>query len=308
MKIRQLLFYFVILLILSSFSGQTVIAKSANIRSLSRTSSPIARMGCSGNPVEVIIGRQRVKGVYLHGFSSRSYASRCGLKQGDVMYRINGKAVETPRGASVCVSSANQRQLVIEYATARSGRYVPSKKTVFKPLDQRAARNVSIRRKKYHYLKKHGYKIPDRKLKKIPNASLESLAFRELNAVRQKHGLNKLSYSSSLASVARDYAEDMCRRRFFSHTNPEGLGIPQRMKKAGILRNGVQIRENLCSPSLEGGGSLSLSVSEALKSFMHSHRHKGNVIDPRNNYVGVGIVVGDDNQMLMCQLYSNEDP
>lgn len=39
---------------------------------------------------------------------------------------------------------------------------------------------------------------------------------------------------SALNSIAQGHAEDMAKRNFFSHTNPDGLSPQQRADKAGF--------------------------------------------------------------------------
>jgi len=45
---------------------------------------------------------------------------------------------------------------------------------------------------------------------------------RLVNIERQKYGLKSLSYDNALADIARFHSEDMAKRKFFSHVNPDG--------------------------------------------------------------------------------------
>ncbi len=71
-------------------------------------------------------------------------------------------------------------------------------------------------------------------------APLEALAgpeaelFARVNRVRAEHQLIPLKASAQLAQVARAHAEDMARRGYLAHENPEGLNPLQRATRAGV--------------------------------------------------------------------------
>jgi uncharacterized protein YkwD len=62
----------------------------------------------------------------------------------------------------------------------------------------------------------------------------ESRAFALLNAYRQSAQLSKLSCDPQALKVARAHSQDMCDRRYFSHTTPEGKAPWDRMRAGGV--------------------------------------------------------------------------
>ena len=55
-----------------------------------------------------------------------------------------------------------------------------------------------------------------------------------LNATRKQLGLRKLRLDKAATKVARAHSRDMCIRRFFSHTNPDGKQPWHRLRAGGV--------------------------------------------------------------------------
>lgn len=80
--------------------------------------------------------------------------------------------------------------------------------------------------------------------------------------------------------VARAHSEDMCRRAFFAHANPDGRSPSDRAQAMGF---DVPVAENI-------------AVNQHPASTMHAFMaeptctgHRGNILDPRNTRVGIGV-------------------
>ncbi|QXD16866.1 hypothetical protein GQ464_007985 [Rhodocaloribacter litoris] len=65
-------------------------------------------------------------------------------------------------------------------------------------------------------------------------AALERRIHERVNEVRARHGLARLDWSASLLPVARAHSEDMARRGYFAHVNPEGEDAGDRARRAGV--------------------------------------------------------------------------
>jgi len=111
----------------------------------------------------------------------------------------------------------------------------------------------------------------------------EQKAVELLNTDRRANGLSDLKVSSALTVVARSHAQDMVARNFFSHTNPDGKTLSDRLKQAGISFSaaGENIAENI-------------SVQATETSLMNSSGHRSNILN--SNYTTVGIGVAFDNE------------
>ena len=109
-----------------------------------------------------------------------------------------------------------------------------------------------------------------------------------------------LEWSEGLSAVAQEHAEDMCARNFFNHTNPDGEGPQERADRHGLGLS--MVSENL----VQWG-----DVESAHALFMHEPScmgHRGQVLDPRNLRVGIGITrcADDDERFTIVQNFEKD--
>ena len=129
-------------------------------------------------------------------------------------------------------------------------------------------------------------------LKEDEQSELKMLAL--INEERERVGLDKLKLQDNLQQLARKYAKEMWQKQFFSHSNPEGLTIYDRLKKNNIKY--IMAGENL---------ALAPTVNLAHKGFMDSPPHKKNIMDPNFQHAGIGAISNGKNSIMFVQLFSN---
>ncbi len=138
----------------------------------------------------------------------------------------------------------------------------------------------------------------------LATAPLEALAgpeselFERVNRVRSDHKLLELAPSQELARVARAHAEDMARRSFLSHVNPEGQNPLNRAQAAGL--SGFRLLAENIGASTVGGDRVAIIVAE----WMNSHDHRENLLNPAFNTTGLAVVETDAGQTIIVQLYA----
>ncbi|MCB1171399.1 MAG: CAP domain-containing protein [Leptospiraceae bacterium] len=109
--------------------------------------------------------------------------------------------------------------------------------------------------------------------------SAEEARFVQLvNEHRKKVGCDPLKLNPVLMQVARNHTNDMARRDFFSHTNPEGESPFDRMKKAGL-------RYSLAAENIAFGQR---DAREVLQSWLSSPGHRRNIENCRLKEHGIG--------------------
>jgi uncharacterized protein YkwD len=110
-----------------------------------------------------------------------------------------------------------------------------------------------------------------------------------INAERRKHGLRALRMDPRLSRAAQAHSRDMVRRRYFSHTSPDGLSPAQRVRGTGYLRaaRAWTVGENIAW----GGGSYATPAA-IVKMWMDSPPHKENILSRRFREIGIGIARG----------------
>lgn len=152
-------------------------------------------------------------------------------------------------------------------------------------------------------------------LSKIASITAEPTEFEQLilvhtNKERAKGGLELVQWSGGLALVARDHSQDMIKRDFFVHVNPDGQDPSERFettygyapqKALGPTGYIVGVGENLGKitfPTEVGGcGEVRDSKSAAacqVKSWMESPAHRANILDEKYTHLGVGAALSDE--------------
>ncbi|MBQ7500995.1 MAG: SafA/ExsA family spore coat assembly protein [Clostridia bacterium] len=108
----------------------------------------------------------------------------------------------------------------------------------------------------------------------------EAEVVRLVNSYRAQYGLSPLSENWELSRVARFKSQDMCDRKYFSHTSPT-YGSPFDMIKAfglGYRTAGENIARGQTSPQ------------EVVHAWMNSSGHRANILNSSFRYIGVGYV------------------
>ena len=138
----------------------------------------------------------------------------------------------------------------------------------------------------------------------LATAPLEALAGPEgellerVNQVRAEHKLNQLAPSQDLARVARAHAEDLARRSYLAHVNPEGVNPLQRAQAAGL--SGFRLLAENIGATTVAGDHVRIIVEE----WMRSHDHRENLLNPAFNTSGVGVVEASGGQTIIVELYA----
>jgi len=120
---------------------------------------------------------------------------------------------------------------------------------------------------------------------------LRAFALKLINRDRQLNGLSLLVEDPLLAQAAQLHAEDMKARNYYAHVTPEGRTPTARFTAIGG-QGGVGENIMLQSGSLGTASMLSWGLIENFqKSWMYSHGHRANLLDPQYTKVGYGVVL-----------------
>ncbi|MFC7844721.1 CAP domain-containing protein [Streptomyces sp. NPDC001046] len=102
-----------------------------------------------------------------------------------------------------------------------------------------------------------------------------------VNEERAKVGCSPVAANSALAGLAQNYSEDMAKRGFFDHTDPDGRTPWDRAEKAGI--------SNLGGENIARGQADAAAVMDA---WMNSPGHRANILNCDFKTLGVGVELG----------------
>lgn len=117
-----------------------------------------------------------------------------------------------------------------------------------------------------------------------------------VNAMRAEHGLGPLTVDEALSRVARAHSEDMARREFVEHRNPDGLAAADRLARAGIAYRSMA--ENI---NMSRGHRHPARV--AVEGWMGSPGHREAILSPGFATTGVGVARGADGKIYFTQLF-----
>ncbi|HEX5733704.1 MAG TPA: CAP domain-containing protein [Blastocatellia bacterium] len=136
--------------------------------------------------------------------------------------------------------------------------------------------------------------IPDRRLRQIE--SLEQQCLDEVNRHRERHGLGRLELSDELLEIARDYSRRMAEERFFSHTDPEGRTVRQRVSDAGI-------RWRVLGENLAYSNGYHNPVAASMNGWMDSEGHRRNILDPSYRQTAIGAWISSDGTVFFTEIF-----
>ncbi len=125
---------------------------------------------------------------------------------------------------------------------------------------------------------------------------LESDCFHEVNVQREAHGLKPLRYSEELLEVARYYSRRMAEENFFSHKDPDGRTVRQRVTEAGITWR--VLGENLAYSN----GYIN-PVAVSVKGWMESPGHRKNILDPTYAETAIGAWISSNGTIYFTEIF-----
>jgi len=111
---------------------------------------------------------------------------------------------------------------------------------------------------------------------------LELSLHKRINAQRTSRGLKPLRQNDELRRVARYYSRQMSEKGFFSHTDPEGKTMVDRVRAADITYS--MLAENLAS-NVNAKDPLGMAET----GWMKSKGHRNNILHPDLTESGIGI-------------------
>ncbi len=112
----------------------------------------------------------------------------------------------------------------------------------------------------------------------------EQQLFDNINAARQAAGLGKINLDTQVEQLARDRANDMATRNYFSHITPEGTNFIDMMNQRNIAYNN--------SGEIINRNTYGNAPQQAFDGFMASQHHHDIIMTGAFNFVGVAEATG----------------
>ena len=133
-----------------------------------------------------------------------------------------------------------------------------------------------------------------RKLRDIE--SLEEQCLGEVNRVRKSYNLAPLEFSEELLEVARDYSRRMAEENFFSHNDPEGRTVRERVGHANI-------RWRMVGENLAYSNGYINPVAASMSGWMESPGHRRNLLDPDWRQTAIGVWISDNGTVYFTEIF-----
>ena len=251
------------------------------------------RLGASGKAAYIVSAVGSRSGLLITDVSDRSLAANIGLAEGDVLLTINSRVCTT--ATDVDRFLGDMPSGVVKVSFARQG----DAGLQLYNLDARYANALGPVGAKSSVASSGGGAKSNYAALAGQVSTAESHMVSVVNADRAKEKQPAVSANSSLADLARAHAQDMARRRFFNHVNPDGRSPQDRARVAGL--GGVY--ENISMAS--GISDVSSSAEESERQMMseppNQQNHRGTILNPSVTSVGIGIAVTPDGRFYMVQ-------
>ena len=139
----------------------------------------------------------------------------------------------------------------------------------------------------------------ERQLQGAPFGGLEGALFESVNTTRARAHRVPLARTRALDDVARAHSRDMARRRYLSHTSPEGKNPVDRIVDGGVV--GFSLAAENIGMTDRGDPN-----REILEGWIASAVHRKNLLAPAFNTTGIGVAAASDGTLYYTQLYTSE--
>jgi uncharacterized protein YkwD len=126
--------------------------------------------------------------------------------------------------------------------------------------------------------------------------SLEQQCLDEVNRVRRRNGLQRLVLYEELLPVAREYSRRMAEQNFFSHNDPEGRSVRERVDEADI-------RWRMVGENLAYSNGYVNPVAASIHGWMGSPGHRANILEPDFRLTAIGVWIRHDGTVYFTEIF-----
>lgn len=154
---------------------------------------------------------------------------------------------------------------------------------------------------------------------------LEQRVHELINAQRKANGSPELAWDDELSKIARAHSEDMAKRNYFKHINPEGQTPMKRAEAAGykvcqlmaenIYQNNlysrvIEERKRKTTEKTYIWDSVEKIATTTTKGWMDSPGHRQNILDKNYAREGIGVAIAedDDGKVYVTQMFCGSEP
>lgn len=137
-------------------------------------------------------------------------------------------------------------------------------------------------------------RVPSHRIREIE--SLEQQCLDEVNRLRRRSGLSRLTFYEDLLPLARDYSRRMAEQNFFSHNDPDGLTVRERVE-------GADIKWRMVGENLAYSNGYVNPVAASIHGWMDSPGHRRNILDPEFSLTAIGVWIKPDGTVYFTEIF-----
>jgi uncharacterized protein YkwD len=152
---------------------------------------------------------------------------------------------------------------------------------------------------------------------RIPD--LEQRIHELINVKRKENDRAPLMWDEALSNLARAHSEDMAKRGYFKHVNPEGQTPMKRAEAAGYklcaLMGENIYQNNLYSSVITEKKHTTYDwntpqkiAATTIKGWMDSESHRQNILNANYSGEGIGIAIAPDDKVYITQMFCGAEP
>ena len=135
-----------------------------------------------------------------------------------------------------------------------------------------------------------------------------------VNGERRARSLKPLDLDQDLSKISRANSQDMAKREFFNHVNPDGETPRDRLSRAGyscpkttgenIFQNNLYSRVTISGNRKSyDWNSLEQIAGSTVSGWMHSSGHRQNILNRAYRKTGIGAAIATDGQVYVTQVF-----
>jgi uncharacterized protein YkwD len=128
---------------------------------------------------------------------------------------------------------------------------------------------------------------------------VEEALFAMANNVRCRHGLPAFLKDERCRDAARAHSADMLNRHYFSHTDPEGRSVKERLPANSAIRTWG---ENIWTGCGYDPRQIQHLAEAIMSGWMNSPGHRSNILSPEYTHLGVGVIT-DNKEVEATQVF-----
>lgn len=126
--------------------------------------------------------------------------------------------------------------------------------------------------------------------------ALEMQCFNEVNRIRVGHRLEPLAFNESLLRIAREYSRRMAEENFFSHNDPEGRTVRERVTEANI-------RWRVLGENLSYSNGYVNPVAVSMTGWLNSAPHRRNLLDHSWRQTAIGAWISANGTVYFTEIF-----